>query len=188
MTRILALDLGTACGWATNGDGPVGRFLPKTVTPSASAIFGTFDLRHGRFAGGGVRFVRFRDALQQFTGQVDEVVFEAVQRHAGTAAAHVYGGLLAVLTTWCEDNGTPYDGRSVQGIKKFISGKGNADKQTVIKAVEGRGFRPQNDNEADAIALLLLRLSEIAPRDNPVPLPEGRREVAPEPRLRAARR
>jgi Holliday junction resolvasome RuvABC endonuclease subunit len=40
-------------------------------------------------------------------------------------------------------------------IKRFIAGKGNADKKAVIEAVRARGFRPNDDNEADAIAILL---------------------------------
>ena len=40
-------------------------------------------------------------------------------------------------------------------IKRFIAGKGNADKQAVIDAVRARGFDPADDNEADALAILL---------------------------------
>ena len=40
-------------------------------------------------------------------------------------------------------------------IKRFIAGKGNADKAAVIAAVRDRGFVPADDNEADAIAILL---------------------------------
>jgi Holliday junction resolvasome RuvABC endonuclease subunit len=43
---------------------------------------------------------------------------------------------------------------AVGTIKKHITGKGNASKQAVIKAVEAKWYRPQDDNEADAIALL----------------------------------
>ena len=38
------------------------------------------------------------------------------------------------------------------------SGKGNADKQAVIAAMRERGFEPADDNEADAIAILLWAL------------------------------
>jgi hypothetical protein len=44
----------------------------------------------------------------------------------------------------------------VKTIKKFITGCGNASKQDVINAVQTRGYRPIDDNEADAIALALL--------------------------------
>ena len=46
-------------------------------------------------------------------------------------------------------------GRPVGTIKRFIAGKGNADKTAVIEAVRARGFNPADDNEADAIAILL---------------------------------
>ena len=39
-------------------------------------------------------------------------------------------------------------------IKRHITGKGNADKQAVIAAVQGARLRPADDNEADALALL----------------------------------
>ena len=86
------------------------------------------------------------------------VFFEEVRAHKGTDAAHVYGGLLATLTTFCEEQRLPYEGVPVQHIKKFITGKGNADKAAVIKAVRELGFKPKDDNEADAISLLMLKL------------------------------
>ena len=74
---------------------------------------------------------------------------------SSTDAAHVYGGLLATLTAWCEQRGIAYQGVPVGTIKRFIAGKGNADKAAVIAAVRARGFSPADDNEADAIAILL---------------------------------
>ena len=53
----------------------------------------------------------------------------------------------------------PYQGVPVGTIKRFITGKGNADKQAVIAAVKERGFSPADDNEADAIAILLWALA-----------------------------
>jgi Holliday junction resolvasome RuvABC endonuclease subunit len=80
---------------------------------------------------------------------------EEIRRHLSTDAAHVHGGLLATLTAWCEQRGIAYQGVPVGTIKRFIAGKGNADKQAVIAAVRSRGFNPADDNEADAIAILL---------------------------------
>ena len=73
----------------------------------------------------------------------------------GTDAAHIYGGLLAVLTSWGEEAGIAYQGVPVGTIKRFIADKGNADKAAVIAAVRAKGFAPADDNEADAIAILL---------------------------------
>ena len=84
--------------------------------------------------------------------------FEEVRRHAGTDAAHVYGGLMATLTAWAELRGVPYQGVPVGTIKRHATGKGNAPKEAMIAAAHGRGFSPADDNEADAIALLLWAL------------------------------
>ncbi len=73
-------------------------------------------------------------------------------------AAHVYGGLLATLTAWCEEQSIPYQSVAVGTIKRFATGKGNADKQAMIAAIRERGFDPADDNEADAIAILLWAL------------------------------
>ena len=49
---------------------------------------------------------------------------------------------------------------SVQAIKKFMTGKGNANKDEIIAAVKRKGFTPATDDEADAIAIMLLALKE----------------------------
>ena len=79
-------------------------------------------------------------------------------RHAGTDAAHVHGGLLATLTAWCEQHSLPYQGVPVGTWKKHACGKGNASKGEIIAAMRERGFEPADDNEADAIAILLWAL------------------------------
>ncbi|MFN3347396.1 MAG: hypothetical protein ACK41X_00370 [Pseudorhodoplanes sp.] len=119
---------------------------------------GTASFRPSRYDGGGIRYLRFRswlDGIAANAGPLGAVHFEEVRRHIGTDAAHVFGGLLATLTAWCEQNGIAYQGVPVGTIKRFIAGKGNADKQAVIAAVCARGFTPADDNEADAIAILL---------------------------------
>lgn len=105
-----------------------------------------------------IRFLRFKrwlDQLDEDAGPIEAIYFEEVRRHAGTDAAHVYGGLLGILTAWCEERLVAYQGVPVGTIKRFATGKGNADKAAVIDAVRQRGFAPADDNEADAIAILL---------------------------------
>ena len=142
---ILALDLGTTTGWA----------LRTSDDPITS---GTVSFRPSRYDGGGMRYVRFRawlDQLAKDAGPLSAIHFEEVRRHVGTDAAHLYGGFLATLTAWCEQRDIAYQGAPVGTIKRFITGKGNADKAAVINAVRARGFSPADDNEADAIAILL---------------------------------
>lgn len=142
---ILALDLGTSTGWALRA-------------PDGLITSGTASFRPGRYDGGGMRYLRFTNWLTEIdrlSGPIAAIWFEEVRRHAGTDAAHVYGGLMATLTAWAELRGVPYAGVPVGTIKRHATGKGNAPKEAMIAAARARGFSPADDNEADAIALLL---------------------------------
>lgn len=142
---VLALDLGTTTGWALR-------------TSDGRIVSGTQDFRPRRFEGGGMRYLRFTDwllELAMLSRGIGRVVFEEVRRHAGTDAAHIYGGFLGALTSWCEEHEIPYQGVPVGAVKRHITGRGNADKAAVTAAVRARGFAPADDNEADAIAILL---------------------------------
>jgi crossover junction endodeoxyribonuclease RuvC len=139
---VLTLDLGTQTGWAIHNQ-------EKNKTQS-----GTVSFQTKRHEGAGMRFLQFRRWLDSL-GDVTEVYFEEVRRHAGTTAAHVYGGFMATLTAWCESRGVPYSSVPGAVIKKSATGKGNANKAAVIAAMRKAGHNPADDNEADALALLL---------------------------------
>ena len=142
---ILALDLGTTTGWALRG------FCGLITT-------GTVSFKPGRYDGGGMRYLRFTNWLTEIdrlSGPIEAIYFEEVRRHIGTDAAHVFGGLLAVLSSWAELRGVPYQGVPVGTIKRHATGHGNAAKEAMIDAARARGFSPADDNEADAIAILL---------------------------------
>ncbi len=142
---ILSLDLGTTTGWAL-------RNADRLITS------GTVSFRPRRFDGGGMRYLRFTNWLTEIdrlSGPIAAIWFEEVRRHAATDAAHVYGGLLATLTAWAELRGVPYQGVPVGTIKRHATGKGNAHKAAMMAAARARGFSPVDDNEADAIAILL---------------------------------
>ena len=144
MSVILALDLGTQTGWAMIGhddlvDSGTVSFAPRTGE------------------GPGMRFARFRRwliDLKSAHGQIDAVYYEDVRRHIGTQAAHVYGGLLAVLMMWGEHHQIPYRGVGVGVIKKHATGNGAAKKPAMIAAMRERGYSVMDDNSADALALL----------------------------------
>lgn len=141
---ILAIDLGTTTGWALR---------PRDY----QIAHGFVSLRPQRFEGGGMRFLRFKrwlSEIQIVANEIHAVYFEEVRNHAGVDAAHVYGGLMATLTTWCEHHNIPYQGVPVGTIKKHATGKGNAGKGEVIAAMRSLGHPVADDNEADALALL----------------------------------
>ena len=139
----LALDLGTKCGHAIG-------------LPDGATVSGVWDLSSRRFEGGGMRFLRFRQRLDeiQVATPLKVVVFEEVRFHAAVDAAHVYGGLLSILSAWCEERKIPYQGFAVGTIKKHATGKGNANKTAMIAAARALGFAPVDDNEADALHIL----------------------------------
>ena len=91
---LLALDLGTTTGWAM-------------ALYDGAIVSGTVSFRPSRYDGGGMRYLRFTDWLVEIammTSGLHRVVFEEVRQHAGTDAAHAYGGFLATLTGWCEEH------------------------------------------------------------------------------------
>jgi Holliday junction resolvasome RuvABC endonuclease subunit len=50
---------------------------------------------------------------------------------------------------------------SASEIKKFATGKGNANKPEMIAAAVELGYNPQDDNEADAIHLFRLATKDL---------------------------
>lgn len=164
--KLIALDLGTHTGWSTlqvDDGGPRLWFV------------GEWDLTPGRHSDGGMRFARFQAELRRLVdslGHCDFLFYEEVAAHKGTAAAHVYGGLVAVAQLVCKERDIPYEGVPVGTIKKHATGKGNANKSAMVDAalnlyaphvsgVEPGGYLPITDNMADALALADYALHEV---------------------------
>ena len=143
---LLALDLGTTCGFAIFKDG---KFI------SGTKKLGTYKEKFG------VRFYEFRKWLLNIIAKhnVEAVYFERVFGHKGVEAAHCYGGFLYTLASVCFQQNIPCTGLTVQAIKKFMTGKANATKDEIITAAKQKGFSPETDDEADAIAIMLLAIS-----------------------------
>ncbi len=144
--KILALDLGTLCGFAVGSTGHV--------------VSGTWNLKQSRFDGAGMRFIKLRQRLNETVSAypIDAIYFEEVRRHIGTDAAHAYGGYMATLQAFCEEQKLPYEGVPIGEIKKFWTGSGNAKKEAMVAEAYRRGFAPTDDNEADALALFHLKV------------------------------
>ncbi len=154
--NLIAFDLGTKCGYAARINGQVNSGV-MDLAPASSR----------KHEGAGLRYMRFREKLSVLLSEANAVsvaVFESVRRHLGVDAAHVYGGLLATLTSECERRNIPYEGIGVQEIKRYATGKGNAGKEEVIAAVRVMGYDPIDDNEADAIALLYYKINQMEGR------------------------
>lgn len=139
---ILAIDPGTACGWALMRDGLlIDSGVWRLKKPNERA---------------GVRYVTLTSELTELleTSAIpDLLAYEDVRAHAGTDAAHVYGGIVATIQHWCETYGIKYQGVPVGTIKKTMTGRGNASKVDVIAAVKERYNLTAKHDQADAIAI-----------------------------------
>lgn len=141
--NILALDLGTKLGWAVRArDGAVWHgtevFTPrKSWTP-------------------GQRWLRARSFVTDLVvrHQVHAIAYEDVKRHVGTDAAHAYGAFLCLVQMVADSHRAALMPVGVGTIKKHWTGKGNADKDAMLAQARARGFRPDSDNDADALAIL----------------------------------
>jgi len=165
---ILALDLGTQCGYALrDGDRVV----------SGSKSFHVKQLQHP-----GARFAKFRAWLTKMKAErpeISHVVYEVVMGHGPgqVFAAHAFGGFQAVLQEFCYYNSMTFEHFGVSTIKKQFAGSGRAQKCDVIAQCRALGFLPADDNEADAIALLhvatktapLLTMSGATPKGKRLP-------------------
>ena len=113
-----------------------------------------------------MRWLRFRRWLAEMIKEAkpDELYFEEVvgfpRKNSGRDSA-IYNSFVAHMSEFCEAKNIPYQGVPVGKIKKFITGAGNASKAQVMVAVDALGHVCLDDNQADAIALLLFVESEV---------------------------
>lgn len=140
--NVLGLDLATKCGFA----------LIDTNTPEYNLTYsGVLKLPSKPT---GSRYSKFQMWLHDTLAisKVDYIAFEDVKRHVGTQAAHVYGGLKAIveLEAYRADiELLPY---GVGTIKKSATGGGRASKDEMVSAaLERYRVACSDDNEADAI-------------------------------------
>ena len=137
--RMLAIDPGTKCGYALNKPKQSGTWILKKSNRKESE---------------GIRYLRLTNHLHELS-KIDIVVYEEVRRHMGVDAAHIYGGIIATILQWCEENNIQYASVPVKVVKKLATGNGNAKKDAMIQACKNRlNYDPIDDNEADALWIL----------------------------------
>lgn len=149
MDAILAIDLGTKAGWRLRRAD--GKYAGGSLDFSGSSK------RIGQ------RYFYFRRFLWRAAKNVEPdgleaVIYEKVQfmpnKRGGLMAAQAWAGFEAVLTSWCEHMEIRYLMVPVGTLKKHFTGNGHATKDDMLHRARALGFRPKDDNEADAIALM----------------------------------
>lgn len=148
---ILALDLGACTGWAVRNRG-------------GHVQHGTQDFRPKASWSAGQKWSRFRAWLSGLIAQnqITHIAYEDVRRHLGVDAAHAYGGYLAMLEMLADQHNVTLSPVGVGVIKKHFTGKGNAKKDEMITEAKRRGFHPDTDNAADALAILSWAVAQEA--------------------------
>jgi Holliday junction resolvasome RuvABC endonuclease subunit len=148
---ILGIDPALSCGWAL-------------LDGQRRVASGTWRLNAtSRKESDGVRFLRLQRHLEALHEErLQLVAYEEVRRHAGTAAAHLYGGCVAVVALVCESRGVPLVSVPVGRVKKLATGKGNADKAAMIAAAKTRFLVDVGtDDEADALFIALAAQEDL---------------------------
>lgn len=167
----LAIDLGTTFGYAL-------LRADNRIEHGEECL----SLKKGE--GEGQRFLKFNRWLVETNQrhEIGKVYFEIVMGHAPNAvlAAHIYGGLRAVLLMFCDRHAIAYEGIGVSTIKKRFAGHGQATKEDMKRQCRDLGFKVTGGNEADAIGILhvgtdrcpLLTMSGATPKGPRAPKPQ----------------
>jgi Holliday junction resolvasome RuvABC endonuclease subunit len=142
--RVLALDVATSMGWALR--------TPACITSGSIS----FDQRKRETRGD--RLLRFDQWLHAMNAtQLSLIAYEDVAFHGkfnGVQTAHTWGQFEGVLLMFAARKLIPVVAVGVGTVKKHATGKGNATKDQVRAAIKARGFTPDDDDEADALAVL----------------------------------
>jgi len=136
---ILALDTATKTGFCLLKDGKVYES-------------GVQDFSKRRGESNGLMFLRFRKWLEEMLASGIRLVVYEQAHHRGGAATEIGVNLTGRVQEACAERGIEFATVHTTTLKKFATGKGNADKKEMIVKAQGiLGRPPIDDNEADAI-------------------------------------
>lgn len=140
--RVLAIDPGTNCGWASIRRGFVESGVQR------------FDLRRGESPG--MRFLRFNVWLGDCINYSEsELITYELAHHRGGAATEVLVGMTTRIQEYAARERIEHVGVHTGTLKKWATGKGNASKEEMCHAATDRyGRVVEDDNEADALLML----------------------------------
>ena len=168
---VLAIDPGTKCGFAADFSGTIRSGVWVLSREHRwLELWGHLESIHEIEK---VKTVAIEDVQSHGRGDEKQVDCPSCHRKFGvhvqmqnTIAAHVYGGLVAIISMWCEWRGARLESVPVGTLKKFATGKGNAIKADMVAWAQMR-WRDQNvksDDQADALHILDWVLVEVLGR------------------------
>ncbi len=177
--RAVGLDLGTNCGVA------FADFVPGAPLVDVTVYIDQWDLAIGQYDSNALRLVRLKQFLSILAPDLvamEDVKYDApVEQFKGkplgmlvariVPTAEFLGSLKATVATWAEEREIPCQGLQIGNIKKFATGKGNANKLDMIKACNtrfGTSLPTENyentgvDNMADAAFILQMLIENYS--------------------------
>lgn len=145
--KVLSLDIASVTGWAIDKN-----------------TYGTWDFKTRKDESMGMKLIRFRAKLRE-VHELEKLNIIIYERPAGKHAHPMIhqSKLIGVVEQFCEENEINYRSYSATEIKKFATGKGNANKAAMIKAAQTKyQYTGNDDNEADAIHMRELFREELS--------------------------
>jgi len=135
MTGYCLWEVGARC--ITSGSWDLPKTSPERYIQLRKFLETTdYEVRH---AGGAIVSVVYEDVVGFFKGN---------------RAGQTLGGLEAILQVWCTDNGIAFDAVVTTELKRWATGKGNANKQEMREAANKRfGCKVMTHDQADALLL-----------------------------------
>lgn len=149
--KILALDIATRTGWATNYSGEIGVGFWELATKQEITAMGKNRLTRRRDC----RIMRLRDRVSPYCGEIDCIVIEDVEFSSSRMQCQLWSSLRAAVWLACEECNIHYEAVNVKTLKKWATGNGNADKNMMIAAARRqRPYLTFDEDSADAFHLL----------------------------------
>lgn len=136
----------------------------------------------GTLTGRSTRLRGLVSAIWPYVQHTDMVIIEAPAYSSNSGKAHDRSGLWWMLVGRMTGAGMTVVEVRPNSLKMYATGKGNADKDTVLAAVIRRYLTVQvaNNNEADALVLACMGLRRLgAPYDPDLPQHHTRAMAAP---------
>jgi len=171
--KVLALDPGTTCGWATYD------------TETRETACGSWDLGIGGDESADIRLLKLTAALHS-CGDVGLIVYEANKDSRFARSVRIYGQLEGAIMLWARQHlpPVPYSGVNPAQVQKWLLGKkyrkqlkhwqatekAKGHKKPKLKdlkmhaAYTHLGFRQVDDHDAmDAFVVLCFFVAELLP-------------------------